>query len=123
MFNTLSLKLLIEPFSIRSNMDWGLYCLDTVVDNSNISHNHLASLTHFGNHLMHHLVPTIDHGVVEQLYPILFETLADFETEFEEYPWIVHLSGQFKQLAKCMPTIDNPVVRKKKRIEDNSLSL
>jgi len=100
-------------------MDWGMYCLDTVVDNSDISHNHLASLTHFGNHLMNHLVPTIDHGLASQLYSILFETMADFQSEFKEYPWFVHLSGQFKQLAKNTPTIDDPSVRKKVIIEKN----
>lgn len=98
-------------------MDWGIYCLDTVVDNSAVSHNHLASLTHFGNHLMHHLVPTIDHGVAPQLYPILFETMTDFETEFEEYPWSMHIFGQLRQLAKNTPTTDDPILRKKERRE------
>lgn len=104
-------------------MDWGIYCLDTVVDNSAISHNHLASLTHFGNHLMHHLVPTVDHGVVSQLYSILFETMADFETEFEEYPWFVIISGQYKQLAKNAPATDNPIVRKKMRINEHGVKI
>lgn len=104
-------------------MDWGIYCLDTVVDNSTISHNHLASLTHFGNHVMHHLVPTIDHGIVSELYPILFETMVDFETVFEEYPWFVHISGQLKQLAKNTPSTENPNIRKKMRIKEQGLKM
>lgn len=102
-------------------MDWGIYCVDTVVDNSNVSHNHLASLTHFGNHLMHHLLPTIDHGVALQLYPILFDSMAEFETKFEEYPWFVHISGQLNQLAKNRPSVETPMERKKMRIKENSV--
>lgn len=100
-------------------MDWGLYCLDTVIDNSAVSHNHLATLMHFGNHVMHHLVPTIDHGITSQLYPILFETMAEFETEFEEYPWFVLIRGQFDQLTKNKPADDCPSERKKMRIKEN----
>ncbi|KAJ6646947.1 Cytochrome b5-related protein [Pseudolycoriella hygida] len=102
-----------------SNMDWGIYCLDTVIDNSAISHSHLASLTHFGNHLMHHLIPTIDHGIISQFYTILFETMAEFEAEFEEYPWSVLIIGQFKQLAKNKPITEDPIVRKKLRIKEH----
>lgn len=108
----------LNSFSI--NMDWGIYCLDTVVDNSNISHNHLISLTHFGNHLMHHLLPTIDHGIAAQLYSVLFDTMADFETEFEEYPWFVHITGQLRQLAKNSPASVTPAERKIMRIKENS---
>ncbi|XP_037042216.1 cytochrome b5-related protein [Bradysia coprophila] len=106
--------------TLSKDMDWGIYCLDTVIDNSDISHSHLASLTHFGNHLMHHLVPTIDHGVGLQLYSVLFETMAEFETKFEEYPWFVHISGQLRQLAKNAPSIAEPEERKKMRIKENS---
>lgn len=104
-------------------MDWGIYCLDTVVDNSTIRNNHLASLTHFGNHAMHHLVPTIDHGVVSQLYPILLDTMVEFETEFEEYPWYVLIIGQLKQLARNTPVTDNPMKRKKMRIKEHGVKM
>lgn len=102
-------------------MDWGIYCLDTVVDNSAISHNHLASLSHFGNHVMHHLLPTIDHGIAVELYSVLFETMADFETEFEEYPWFYHIFGQLKQLTRNTPSTDDPLTRKKNRIKEQGI--
>lgn len=104
-------------------MDWGIYCLDTVIENSDVRQNHLASLTHFGNHLMHHLVPTIDHGVAAQLYPTLFETMAEFETEFEEYPWSVLIYGQLEQLAKDTPSTEDPTMRKKMRIEKHGRTM
>lgn len=104
-------------------MDWGIYTLDTVVDNSAVSHNHLASLTHFGNHILHHLLPTIDHGIAQEFHSILFETMADFETDFEEYTWLFHITGQLKQMARNTPSTDNPIERKKKRIKEQDLKM
>lgn len=104
-------------------MDWGIYTLDTLVDNSVVSHNHLASLTHFGNHIIHHLVPTLDHGITKELYSILFETMADFETEFEEYPWLFQITGTLKQLARNTPSTRHPVVRKMTRIKEQDLKM
>lgn len=104
-------------------MDWGIYCLDTVVDNSALSGNHLAALTHFGNHVIHHLVPTIDHGVISQFYPILFETVIEFETAFAEYPWYALIIGQLKQLARNRPTTDDPMKRKKIKINEQGVKM
>lgn len=84
-------------------MDWGLYTLDTVIDDSNLK-SHFLALTHFGRHAMHHLLPTVDHGLLLQLYPILYKTMHEFDTHLEEFPWYFHISGQLKQLARIEPT-------------------
>lgn len=64
------------------------------------------ALTHFGHHGLHHLFPTLDHGILSQLYPVLFETMAEFEVELEAYPWYHHVYGQLRQLAR---TTSNPI--------------
>lgn len=84
-------------------LDWGLYTLDTVIENSDTKAPVLA-LTHFGHHALHHLLPTIDHGLLPQLYPVLYETLRDFDTELNEFPWFFHICGQLLQLARVQPT-------------------
>lgn len=85
-------------------MDWGLYTLDTIIDNSDLRKSHFLALTNFGHHALHHLLPTIDHGMLPQLYPILYRTMHEFDTDLQEFPWFFHLYGQLKQLARVQPT-------------------
>lgn len=87
-------------------MDWGIYSMDTISDNTDLRKHHFLSLTHFGHHALHHLFPTLDHGILPQLYPILFKTMAEFEVDLEAYPWYHHVYGQFRQLARTQP---NPI--------------
>lgn len=85
------------------DLDWGLYTLDTVIDNSDL-HRPWLALTHFGHHGLHHLLPTIDHGLLPQLAGVVHETLLEFDTELNEFPWMFHIVGQLKQLARVRPT-------------------
>lgn len=72
------------------------------MDNTDLR-RHALSLTHFGHHAMHHLFPTVDHGILNDLYPTLFETMNEFEVELGEYPWYHHIYGQLRQLARIEP--------------------
>ena len=95
-------------------MDWGIYSLDTIIDNSDFCKNDFLALTHFGHHAMHHLFPTIDHAVLPQLYPVLYDTLKDFEVELLAYPWSAHIYSQMKQLARIKTTDHTTRVSSKK---------
>lgn len=99
----------------RDDLDWGIYSLDTIMDNTDLRKNHLLALTHFGHHAMHHLFPTIDHGLLEGLYPTLFETMREFEVDLESYPWFHHIYGQFRQLARVDVNSLNSLHKLRKR--------
>lgn len=73
------------------------------MDNSDFRRHHFVALTHFGHHALHHLFPTLDHGVLPQFYPIFFKTLEEFELELVAYPWYQHVYAQFKQLTRTEP--------------------
>merc|ERR1712142_395054 len=61
----------------REDTDWGLHQIDTVRD---VEKKSLAVvLTTFGDHLLHHLFPSVDHSQLAQLYPALYETCKEFE--------------------------------------------
>lgn len=60
----------------------------------------MLGMTHFGNHFLHHLFPSLDHSYLPQLNEIFKETCAEFELEFRECPWYEQLKGHFKQLAR-----------------------
>lgn len=98
---------------LRDNTDWGLYTLDTVIDNSALRKSHFLALTNFGHHALHHLLPTLDHGILPQLYPVLYQTMHEFDTELEEFPWFFHICGQLKQLARIEPTDYSTRVQKR----------
>lgn len=89
--------------------DWGLYSIDTIMDRQELRGNTLLALTNFGDHALHHLFPTLDHGILAELYDILFETLLEFEAECQCYPWFFEtIKGQFQQLSRIQPmTLDS----------------
>lgn len=99
----------------RDDLDWGIYSLDTIMDNTDLRKHHLLALTHFGHHAMHHLFPTIDHGLLEGLYPTLFETMREFEVDLESYPWFNNIYGQFRQLARVEANPLNSLQKFRKR--------
>ena len=85
----------------RSDTDWGLSQLDTVreVEKSNL----LLLSTTFGNHLLHHLFPTIDHSKLAALYPALRETLEE-EGEIYEFKGAADMVlGMHKQIVRTTP--------------------
>lgn len=102
----------------RVDRDWGLYQLDTAIDRSEIKGSQFMVLTHFGEHILHHLFPTLDHGLLPQLNPILLKTLEEFKEELREKSFLEHLVGQNKQLIRTKPNTIRPCQRKKtKKLE------
>lgn len=64
----------------------------------------MLSLSNFGDHALHHLFPTLDHGLLPELYDIFFKTLLEFEAECQCYQWFFEtIKGQFKQLSRTTP--------------------
>lgn len=105
--------IILMKFNINNSFQ-----LDTIMDNTDLRKHHLLALTHFGHHALHHLFPTLDHGVLPQLYPILFETMNEFEVDLESNPWYHCVSGQFRQLARIEPNpIDSLEKLRRKKIQ------
>lgn len=86
--------------AIRKNSDWGLYQLDTVMDREDIKGSQFLVLTHFGEHALHHLFPTLDHAILPQLHDVFYETLEQFEYDIRDCSWFEHIIGQHRQLAR-----------------------
>ncbi|XP_005176332.1 cytochrome b5-related protein [Musca domestica] len=90
--------------ALPSQLDWGLYQLTTITDRSDIKGNHFWALTHFGDHILHHFFPTLDHGMLSQLYPILQSTLEEVNgSEPRELSFVQHIIEQNKQLLRMEP--------------------
>lgn len=93
-------------------MDWGVFQLDAVLDRKDITGSHFLVLTNFGDHALHHLFPTIDHGLLEHLYPVFKKTCKQFGVEWRASSQIESTKGQFLQLINTTPNKVEPGSRK-----------
>ncbi|KAH8246349.1 hypothetical protein KR038_001269 [Drosophila bunnanda] len=93
-------RILHDGDAQRKDFDWGLYQLDTIIDRGDIKWSDLLVLTHFGEHALHHLFPTLDHGVLKHLYPELRQTMKEFDVELREINHWGHIKGQNQQLLR-----------------------
>ncbi|XP_016945709.2 cytochrome b5-related protein [Drosophila suzukii] len=93
-------RILHDGDTQRKDIDWGLYQVDTIIDRGDIKWSDLLVLTHFGEHALHHLFPTLDHGVLKQLYPELRKTMKEFDVELREINHWGHIKGQNQQLLR-----------------------
>lgn len=82
------------------SLDYGLYQLRCTVDRIEAKSNLFMTLTHFGDHLLHHLFPSLDHSLLPQLKECLVETCNDFNEELTECTMLDGLVGQLKQLSR-----------------------
>ncbi|XP_013100184.1 cytochrome b5-related protein isoform X2 [Stomoxys calcitrans] len=92
----------------REDRDWGLFQVDTIIDRGDLKKSQFLVLTHFGDHALHHLFPTLDHGILPQLYPVLYQTLDEFKGELRECNHLEHILGQHRQLLRIQPNLLPP---------------
>ncbi|KAK4873784.1 hypothetical protein RN001_013144 [Aquatica leii] len=104
-------NLYIEGDAMRSNdeLDWGISQLDTSYDKKEVIGSHFFGLITFGDHALHHLFPTLDHGYLKHLYPIFESTLKEFNIRGVNVTTSVDLYlGYFKQAIRDVPKLKPP---------------
>ncbi|KAE8740706.1 hypothetical protein FOCC_FOCC013775 [Frankliniella occidentalis] len=57
----------------------------------------------YGDHALHHLLPTVDHCRLRALYPVFTETLAEFGIQYRFTTAWTLFKGSFKQLTRREP--------------------
>jgi fatty acid desaturase len=90
----------------RADRDFGLGQIDAVRDHVEFAHNPYIVMLTFGEHCLHHLLPTIDHTNLRHFYPIFHETCKEFGVKYKPLRLFQLFKGQFQLLAKNKP---NPV--------------
>ena len=81
-------------------MDFGIVQMNAIIDRNDIKRSHFLSLTMFGHHTLHHMFPTLDHGLFPQLNELLLNTCREFEIQLREFSWWSLIVGQFQQLQR-----------------------
>lgn len=95
-----------------SNYDWGFSQLDSVMDRKEISGSHFLVLTNFGDHCLHHLFPTLDHGLLEHLYPVFEKVMEKYDVNLRMVSQLDTIKGGFQQLMRVTPNDSPPDLKK-----------
>nr|XP_022905146.1 cytochrome b5-related protein-like [Onthophagus taurus] len=89
-----------DYFESKSGIDWGLYQILAAMDRTETHKSHFWGLITFGDHIMHHLFPSLDHGALMFLYPTVEDTLKQFGIKLRTNSTFQVAKGQFLQLSK-----------------------
>lgn len=89
-------------------IDWGIGQLDAVVDRVEITGSHWLVLTNFGDHCLHHMFPTLDHGALDYIYPIFRKTMKEFNVNMRFSTELTLMKGMFRQLVRSEPNPNPP---------------
>lgn len=93
---------------MRDDPDWGLCQLDAVRDRKEVTGNLFLVLATFGDHTLHHLLPTVDHSKLNCLYPAFYETCKEFNVPFSFMTWSSLFVGKYMQMANNTPNTNYP---------------
>ncbi|XP_069167234.1 cytochrome b5-related protein isoform X2 [Procambarus clarkii] len=98
--------------AVREDKDWGLLQLDAVRDRVEVTGNLFLVSIAFGDHSLHHLLPTVDHSKLPYLYPAFLETCKEFGIPFKLVrQWDLFI-GRYQQLANITPNPNPPGYKK-----------
>ncbi|XP_034830210.1 cytochrome b5-related protein-like [Maniola hyperantus] len=86
-------------------LDWGMHELEAVMDRPNINDSHFKVITFFGHHALHHLFPTLDHAVLEYLYPVFIRHCEKYKANFRLASQLELFIGQIKMTLKTDPSL------------------
>ncbi|XP_026737248.1 cytochrome b5-related protein-like [Trichoplusia ni] len=89
----------------EKTIDWGMHELEAVMDRTDITGSHFKVLTFFGDHALHHLFPTLDHGILKHLYPVFLEHCEKFKANFRMTSSFDLFIGQLKMTVKETPNV------------------
>lgn len=93
------------------SLDFGIYQMAATIDRYEANSNLFMILTHYGEHIMHHMLPTLDHSLLYNFREILEETCVEFKEDLKLISIATATIEQFRQLRRTK-------VRKLKNVKD-----
>ncbi|XP_068631090.1 cytochrome b5-related protein-like [Battus philenor] len=85
--------------------DWGLHEVEAVMDRRDINKNFFTVMTFFGHHTLHHLFPTLDHAVLEYMYPVFLEHCEKYRAKFRVTTQFDMVVNQIKLTVTKVPKL------------------
>ncbi|XP_060801857.1 cytochrome b5-related protein [Amyelois transitella] len=77
--------------------DWGLHQVEALLDRKDINGNTFAVMTFFGEHTLHHMFPTLDHGILKYLKPIFLEHCEKYQANYKVSTQFQMVIGQIRE--------------------------
>jgi fatty acid desaturase len=95
-------------------MDWGIFQIVSVARFETVDKNLFLTTSSFGNHALHHLLPTVDHSKLPLLSDVYVQTCKEFGIDFADqwfaprqtavcFGWVAML----RQLFRSVPSDTN----------------
>lgn len=96
----------------RDDLDWGILELDAVRDRDVIDDSSFLTLTNFGQHALHHLLPMVDHSYLPLCTKAFEETCQKFEISTQKFTSWELFAGQFRQILRTKPRKNGRLITK-----------
>lgn len=82
-----------------------MHSLEAVMDRTDITGSLFKVMTFFGDHALHHMFPTLDHAILEHLYPVFLEHCQKFRANFRMTSSLDLFVGQLKTAMNREPKL------------------
>lgn len=82
------------------SLDYGIYQLAATIERHEAGSNLFMSLTHFGDHILHHFFPALDHSLLPQFRELALKTCLEFHEELRTCSLLEAFVDQIKQLSR-----------------------
>ena len=76
--------------------------------------------TMFGDHTLHHLLPSVDSSKLPQLYPALLKTCQEFGIPYTEYTFTEMFVGLYRQIMNKTPNTLQPFEIERKALKETN---
>ncbi|CAH0605493.1 unnamed protein product [Chrysodeixis includens] len=80
--------------------DWGIHQIEAVLDRKDVNSNVFAVMTLFGDHALHHIFPTLDHGLLKYLHPLFIQHCEKFQANYRVSTQFKMAVGQIKETMR-----------------------
>ncbi|XP_072939665.1 cytochrome b5-related protein-like [Epargyreus clarus] len=80
--------------------DWGVHQVEALLDRKDINTSTLAVMMLFGEHALHHIFPTLDHGILKHLHPVFLEHCEKYQANYRATTQFKMVVGQIKECLR-----------------------
>lgn len=73
-----------EGDKIVDSLDWGIFQIVSSSRADFVDRSLLLTVTSFGNHVLHHLLPTVDHSKLPLVHDVYIKTCKEYGIDFKD---------------------------------------
>ncbi|XP_070507650.1 cytochrome b5-related protein-like [Chironomus tepperi] len=82
------------------SLDFAIHQMAATIDRLEANSNLFMILTHYGEHILHHFFPSLDHAILYHFRDELIETCTEFKEELRQITLFEATIEQYKQQAR-----------------------